>query len=125
MAGGDHGAVVELTSKADFEKVLERSKAEGKAVIIDFTATWCGPCRRVGPLIVEFSVKYPNIIFVKIDVDHAAELCETYKVGAMPTFILLKPGESQPSDLNAQQVVGADTYKLQKLIDLGCAVATA
>ncbi|GBG78328.1 hypothetical protein CBR_g26356 [Chara braunii] len=121
----DHGAVIELISKEDFDKVLERSNIEGKAVIVDFTAVWCGPCRRIGPLIVELSKKYPNIIFVKVDVDHAAELCEIYKIGAMPTFILLKPGESQVADPKTQLVVGADTTKLQKMVELACAVASA
>jgi len=41
-------------------------------IVVDFTATWCGPCRVMSPIFVELSKKYPTLIFLKVDVDEVA-----------------------------------------------------
>ncbi|XP_060054880.1 thioredoxin domain-containing protein 8-like isoform X2 [Erinaceus europaeus] len=66
-------------------------KAAGsKLVVIEFTAKWCGPCKRISPLIHAMSLQYKDVIFANVDVDESQELAETYNIKAVPTFQLFK-----------------------------------
>jgi thioredoxin 1 len=65
---------------------------QGK-VVLDFFATWCGPCRHITPKFEELSKGYPTIYFLKVDVDESAELTEYFTVRAMPTFVFLVDGQ--------------------------------
>ena len=61
-------------------------------VIIDFTATWCGPCQRIAPFFEELSTKYPSVTFVKVDVDENQETAAACGINCMPTFQFYKNG---------------------------------
>ncbi|TNM93582.1 hypothetical protein fugu_001758 [Takifugu bimaculatus] len=102
--------VREITSKGEFDELLSSNK--GKLVVVDFTATWCGPCRRIGPIFDALSKKEnnANVVFVKVDVDKVPELTDKYKVTAMPTFMLFKDG-------NIETIVGANEAKLEAKIN--------
>lgn len=58
---------------ADLNQILNNNKY----VVIDFTATWCGPCRMITPILEQLSTKFENVVFVKVDVD---ELSVSYSV---------------------------------------------
>ena len=60
--------------------------------IVDFYATWCGPCKMLGPVFEEVS-KESNIKFVKVDIDEHEDLCREYKVMSVPTLILFEDGK--------------------------------
>lgn len=62
-------------------------------VVIDFFATWCGPCKKIAPFYDELSKVYPNVTFLKVDVDESAEIVERFNVNAMPTFVFLKDSQ--------------------------------
>lgn len=68
----------------------------GDLVVCDFTASWCGPCKRIAPdykkLAEEFKMNGGNVVFVKIDVDENEETAEKCKISAMPTFQIWKNG---------------------------------
>ena len=64
--------------------------AGGKLVVIDFFATWCGPCKMIAPKIVEMDAEMNNVVFLKVDVDEAEDAAQEYNIQAMPTFLFIK-----------------------------------
>ena len=58
-----------------------------------FSATWCGPCRMLAPVMNEIKVKYPNVKFEDIDIDEYSEEVEKYGVTSVPTVIIEKNGQ--------------------------------
>jgi thioredoxin 1 len=62
------------------------------AVMVDFYAEWCGPCKLTEPIIEEISKEMGNVKFVKINVDNNPELASGYSVFSIPTFIIFKDG---------------------------------
>ena len=64
-----------------------------KPVLVDFFATWCGPCKMFAPTFDEFAAKHEEIECVKVDVDQCGELAKRYGIMSIPTVILLKDGE--------------------------------
>ncbi len=77
------------------------------AVVIDFFATWCGPCKRIAPWFEKLAESSPSITFLKVDVDESAELVDKFGIQAMPTFLFLKDG------VVLQRVEGADMAALE------------
>ncbi len=74
-----------------FDKALE-----GKALmLVDFWATWCGPCRMLGPVIEQLAEDYEgkDVIIGKVDVDENPELAQRYGVMSIPTVLLLEDGK--------------------------------
>merc|ERR1712150_238949 len=86
------------------------ASAGDKLVVIDFFATWCGPCKMIAPKLEEWSASMPNVVFLKVDVDEAEDVAAEYSIQAMPTFIFMK-NKSKVGDL-----CGANADKLKELI---------
>ena len=61
--------------------------------IVDFYATWCGPCKMLSPVFESVSEEIKDIKFIKVDVDKFEELCRNYKVMSVPTLILFENGK--------------------------------
>ncbi len=68
-------------------------KSSEKTVLIDFFATWCGPCRMVAPAIEEIAAENPEYLVVKIDVDEEPDLAMQYGISTIPTLIVMKKGQ--------------------------------
>ena len=83
-----------------------------KLVVVDFTATWCGPCKRIAPDFEKLGADNKDIIIYKVDVDEHSEVAEKNGISAMPTFKFFKNG----TELADQQVQGASLPMLQKAI---------
>ncbi|THD19933.1 Thioredoxin-3 mitochondrial [Fasciola hepatica] len=62
-------------------------------VVIDFYATWCGPCKEVEPVFAKFPKSYPSVTFAKIDVDEFPEAADRFTINGMPTFLFIKGGK--------------------------------
>lgn len=79
----------------------------GKPIVLDFWATWCGPCRRVAPIIEELAEQYKDQVIVgKVDVEECDELAARYGIRNIPTVLFIKNGEV------VDKVVGATTKNL-------------
>ena len=78
-----------VINKNNFDEI----KQSEKAVLIDFYANWCGPCKMLSPIIDEIAQERDDIIVGKINVDDEPELAEKFSVFSIPTLVILKNGE--------------------------------
>lgn len=80
---------IEITNQ-NFESLL----SQGKPVIVDFWATWCGPCKRLGPIIEEIAAEYEGKAIVgKCDIEENDELTDKFGIMNVPTVVILKDGK--------------------------------
>ena len=100
-----------IETAEDFQKILK----ENPTVVVDWFATWCGPCKAIAPLVVQQSndEKFKDVFFAKVDVDVVGELAAECGIRAMPTFQLYKNGEK------VDELLGANPTKLTELISQG------
>ena len=92
------GKIINLTNETFEETVLKSDKP----VVVDFWATWCGPCRMVGPIMDELADDFDGKVQIaKVNVDDQGELAAKFKIMSIPTILTFKNGEL------AEKVVGA------------------
>ena len=91
-------AVVHITNET-FEK--EVMQAEGK-VLEDFWASWCGPCRMLGPVIDQLGSELTDVKVCKIDVDANQDLAAKYKVETIPTLVVFEGGKEVKRSVGVQ-----------------------
>ncbi|KAL9428583.1 hypothetical protein AB3S75_030549 [Citrus x aurantiifolia] len=107
FAGGNVSLV---TTKDIWDQKMSEASKEGKIVIANFSATWCGPCRMIAPFFSELSEKYPSLMFLLVDVDELVEFSTSWDIKATPTFFFLKDGQQ------VDKLVGANKPELQKKV---------
>jgi len=103
--------VQEIAEKDDFDALIAKASSEGKLLIVDFHAQWCGPCKMIAPKIIAMAEEMKEkCVFAKVDVDDAAEIAEEYGIQAMPTFLLFANG------MKVDSMSGANEAKLREMI---------
>ncbi len=79
-----------VITKDNFNELVMKSE---KVVLLDFWASWCGPCRMLSPIIDEVANENPDIFVGKVNVDDENELAATFKVTSIPTLVVIKDGK--------------------------------
>ncbi|SCZ49914.1 thioredoxin [Thiohalomonas denitrificans] len=95
-------ATVELT-KDNFDEII----GGNNFVVVDFWATWCGPCQSFGPVFEEISEKYDDIVFAKVNTEQEQELAAHFQVRSIPTLMIFRDQiiiYSQPGALQGSQL---------------------
>ena len=109
------GAVIETKDSAEFDAAIAEAKAAKAIVVVDFTASWCGPCKRIAPHFAKMSLKYGDVRFLKVDVDKAKDVSAKAGVRCMPTFMIFKDGEKQGDSIEGADLKGIEA----RIIALG------
>jgi len=98
--------VAEVKSLTEFNDFIN----EDKVTVIDFHATWCGPCKQIAPFVEKLSKEFNQNNFLKVDVDEVSEVAAEVGVRAMPTFMVFRKGEK------VAEVVGANPAALKAAV---------
>lgn len=91
-------AVVHVTNETFAQEVMQ---AEGK-VLVDFWASWCGPCRMLGPIIDQLGSELTDVKVCKVDVDANHDLAAKYKVETIPTLVVFEGGKEVKRSVGVQ-----------------------
>lgn len=101
-------SIIEINDDASFGDKL--SEAGQRLVVCDFFATWCGPCNMIAPFFKQLSTRYPNAVFLKIDVDKCQGTAMANNVSAMPTFVFMR------GRVEIDRLRGADKTQLENKV---------
>jgi len=107
---GKPGAVKTVRSAKHFEQLI-RSAPARQLVVVDFFATWCGPCKEIAPKYEQMAGDMKHALFLKVDVDAHKDLAQKYEVKSMPTFKLIRNGRV------VDDLTGADAEALRAKVE--------
>ncbi len=84
------------------EQNFKATVATDKPVLLDFFATWCGPCRMIAPFIEEIAAEHPEYVVAKIDVDESPALAQAFGIESIPTLVVMKDGKVVKTAMGAR-----------------------
>jgi thioredoxin 1 len=99
--------VKEITELEELTDILEKNNV----VVVDYWATWCGPCKMIAPFYKELDIQHDDVYFLKVDVDEADDLASAQGIQCLPTFQVYKNKELFDT------ITGANKDKLKEVIE--------
>ncbi|KAJ5489755.1 Thioredoxin [Penicillium diatomitis] len=101
------GTVTNIDNPRTFEELISSG-----SVLVDFYATYCGPCKQVAPKIRELADAYQNVRFLQVDIEVMKTLARQYEVRMMPTFILMQDGEEE------KRILGTNVWEIEQWLKM-------
>ena len=94
------------------EDIKFENLSKNKLTLVDFWATWCGPCRMMAPLVEELADEMGDVVFAKVDVDENPDIAMDLRIASIPTLMLFKDGQA------VERVIGVTPKEeLKAIID--------
>nr|QHW04708.1 thioredoxin [Dimocarpus longan] len=109
-SSSEDARVMAFHSSARWQLHFNSCKESAQLMVVDFAASWCGPCKLMEPAVKDLATKFTDVQFAKIDVDELSDVAQEFGVQAMPTFVFVKGGKE------VDRVVGAKKDELEKKI---------
>ena len=94
----------------DNNSIEKEVVASEKLVLVDFWATWCGPCKMIAPILDEISVERSDVKVVKIDVDENQELAQKFGIRSIPTLYLMKDGKVEATKMGGSSKAALNAW---------------
>ena len=91
-------SIINVTNETFHQEVINSSKP----VLLDFWASWCGPCRMVGPILEEIAAERPDIKVCKVNVDEEPELASRFRIVSIPTLMVIRDGQIATQSMGAR-----------------------
>lgn len=104
----EESKVIHITNEDEYNSIFKTTPE--RLIIVDFSATWCSPCRAIAPKYDELSIRYSKCVFLHVDIDELDDSAAVQDVSNVPTFKLFKKGRK------IAQFTGANISKLEDLI---------
>jgi len=103
LASAAEGKVVDITSAKQFDEIIAASKGKPQAVVVDFHAEWCGPCKKLAPELKKLADEQAGkVVVLKIDVDKVGDLAQRHGVKSIPALFLYKDGKQTAQTVGFQ-----------------------
>ena len=77
-----------IVNTKEFDEIIQNG-----TTLVDFFADWCGPCKMLGPVLEALDSEYPDVTFIKVNVDENMDLAERYQIMSIPTVYVFRDGE--------------------------------
>ena len=103
-------STIELTTE-NFSETVNSDKI----VLVDFWATWCGPCRQFGPIFESVSEKHPDIVFGKVDTDAQQELAASAQISSIPTLMIFRNSGALPAAALEDLISQAEALNMEEV----------
>lgn len=87
--------IIHPASYDELRSIIDQANKEEKLLVVDFFATWCPPCKMLGPVLEKLATKFPSVTFVKIDIDEHQDIAQHYNIKSIPTLELILCGDSK------------------------------
>lgn len=105
-----------LVFKGDKKALTQQVMSAGNLVVVDFHATWCPSCRKLSHLLPQIANEYPNVLFLKSDVDEAKDLSAEYQISSIPNIKFFNVDEQQ-NLVEVGSIVGANDNKIREKLN--------
>ena len=103
-------SVLHVTMENFEQEILQAQKP----ALIDFWATWCGPCQMMGPIVEDYAAAHPEYVVAKVDVDEQPQLAAAFGIQSIPTLVVIKGGKGTAMAVGVQTPEQLDALMAQE-----------